>query len=54
MKRQTAESIVDAYAWAIELSCEELQQAAKPKLDGVLDALRDFIVLELSDEKEDA
>ena len=54
MKRQTAESIVDAYARAIELSCEELQQAAKPKLDGVLDALRDFIVLELSDEREDA
>ena len=54
MKRQTAESIVDAYAWAIELSIEKLPEAAAPKLDGLLDALRDFIVLQLADEREDA
>ena len=54
MKRQTAEGIVDAYAWAIELSCEELPEAATSKLDGLLEALRDFIVLQLADEREGA
>lgn len=52
MTRQTAESIVDAYGWAIELANEGMQGAAKAKADGLCDALRDFLILSLSDEGE--
>lgn len=55
MKRQTAESIVDAYGWAIELSNEQTPDSAKAKADGLCDALRDYLILMLSDEAgEDA
>lgn len=54
MKRQTAESIVDAYAWAIELGVMDLPDEAEPKLDGLVDALRDFVILSMSDEMEEA
>ena len=53
MKESTAESLVDAYAWAVELSVMDLPDAAKAKIDGLLDAFRDFLATTLS-EKEDA
>lgn len=53
MKRQTAESVVDAYAWAIELDSMELPDGAKEKVDGLCDALRDHLILLLSDEREE-
>ena len=53
MKESTAESLVDAYAWAVELSVMDLPDAAKVKVDGLLDAFRDFLAAELS-EREDA
>lgn len=53
MKRQTAESIVDAYGWAIELDSMELPDGAKEKVDGLCDALRDYLALLLSDEREE-
>ena len=54
MKESTAESLVDAYAWAVELSViEGMPDAAKAKVDGLLDAFRDFLAAELS-EREDA
>lgn len=49
MKESTAESLVDAYAWAVELSVMELPDAAKTKVDGLLDALRDFLTTQLSE-----
>ena len=53
MKRQTAESIVDAYAWAIELSVMGLPDGAQAKVDGLCDALRDYLALLLSDERKE-
>ena len=51
MKQATTESIIDAYGWAIELSVMELPSDAKAKVDGLCDAMRDYLILMLSDEK---
>lgn len=48
MNRQTAESIVDVYGWAVELA-NEVEDKHKPKADGLCDALRDFLILSLSE-----
>ena len=55
MTKTTAESIVDAYGWAIEL-CGDLEDgtSAKSKAEGLCDALRDFIILSLAEPREDA
>lgn len=53
MTQATAESIVDAYGWAVELSVMELPDEAKTKVDGLCDALRDHLVLMLSDERKE-
>ena len=50
MKRQTAESLVEAYRWLVELDNMELPDEALPKVVGLYDAVRDFLVLMLSDE----
>ena len=50
MTEKAAESIIDAYGWAIELSVQDLPNSAKVKLDGLCDALRDHLVALLSDE----
>ena len=50
MKRQTAESLVEAYRWLVELDNMELPDEAIPKVVGLYDALRDLLVLMLSDE----
>lgn len=52
MKESTAESLVDAYAWAVELSVMDLPDTASVKINGLLDAFRDFIVAELSERQE--
>lgn len=49
MTRATAESIVDAYGWAVELSAMDLSDEARTKVDGLCDALRDFLALTLCD-----
>ena len=53
MTQATAESIVDAYGWAVELSVTDLPDEAKVKVDGLCDALRDHLVLLLSDERKE-
>ena len=50
MTERAAESIVDAYGWAIELSVQDLPNSAKVKLDGLCDALREHLIELLSDE----
>lgn len=56
MDRATAESIIDAYCWSVELMSEsedELSDSAKVKANGLYDALRDFLILTLSEKVVD-
>jgi hypothetical protein len=48
MTEKAAESIIDAYGWAIELSVQDLPNSAKVKLDGLCDTLRDYLIELLS------
>jgi len=51
MTREAAESIVDAYGWAIELSVsKDLNETTRVKACALCDALRDHLVALLSDE----
>jgi hypothetical protein len=51
MTREAAESIVDAYGWAIELSVsKDLTETTRVKACGLCDALREYLVEILSDE----
>lgn len=52
MKQETAESIVDAYGCAIELSVMDIPESARVKVDGLCDAMRDYLILMLSDEQK--
>lgn len=49
MRESTASSIVDAYGWAIELTGEGMSDTAKVKVDGLCDALRDYLIGLLTD-----
>ena len=54
MDRATAESIIDAYCWSVELMNEDgLSDSAKFKANGLYDALRDFLILTLSEKAVD-
>ena len=53
MTQATAESIVDAYGWAVELSVMDLPDEAKMKVDSLCDAIRDHLVLLLSEERKE-
>ena len=51
MTREAAESIVDAYGWAIELSVsKDVTETTRTKACALCDALRDHLVAQLSDE----
>lgn len=51
MTREAAETIVDAYGWAIELSVSEnVTETTRTKACALCDALRDHLVALLSDE----
>ncbi len=54
MKQATVESVVGAYWRTIELSVMELPEDAKVKVDGLCDAIRDCLILMLSDERRES
>lgn len=52
MTERTAESLVDAYGLAVELAHEIKENPAKRSAECVRDALRDFLVLWMSEKDE--
>ena len=44
MKREIAESLVEAFDWACCLSCSDLTDSQRTKVFGLLDALKEFMV----------
>lgn len=53
MTERTAESLVDAYGLAVELARDVEEGSAKRSAESLCDTLRDFLVLWMSEKRED-